>query len=78
MSRQPLRRVAEAQLGDGPLHGVQRVAPRGGQEALINTEQSASEADIVRINGDEIGVNFLLRREKEKKPARPRGAEHAH
>jgi hypothetical protein len=34
MASQPLRRVAEAQLCDGPLHGVQRVAPRGGQEAL--------------------------------------------
>ena len=34
-ARQPLRRVAEAQLGHGPLHGVQRVTSRGGQGRVL-------------------------------------------
>ncbi len=48
-ARQPLRRVAEAQLGDGPLHGVQRVAPRGGQEALAAGPLEQLGAQVLQV-----------------------------
>lgn len=45
---------------------------------LSSTGLAYRRCELVRINGDEIGVNFLLRKEKEKKPARQRGNEHTH
>ena len=45
---------------------------------LSSTGLAYRRCELVRINGDEIGVNFLLRKEKEKKPVRQRGNEHAH
>jgi len=45
---------------------------------LSSTGLAYRRCELVRINGDEVGVNFLLRQEKEKKPVRQRGNEHAH
>ena len=44
---------------------------------LSSTGLAYRRCELVRINAEEIGVNFLLRKEKEKKPARQRGDEHA-
>ena len=46
---QPLRRVAEAQPCDGPLHGVQRVAPCGGQEALAADPLEQLRAQVLQV-----------------------------
>jgi hypothetical protein len=37
---------------------------------VSSTGRAYRRCELVRINGDEIGVNFLLRKEKDKKPAR--------
>ena len=45
---------------------------------LSSTGLAYRRCELVRINGDEVGVNFLSRKEKDKKPIRQRGNEHAH
>ena len=48
-ARQPLRRIAEPQVRDGPLHGVQRVALRGGQEALAADPLEQPGAQVLQV-----------------------------
>jgi len=44
---------------------------------LSSTGLAYRRCELVRINADEIGVNFLLRNKEKEKPVRQRGAEHA-